>query len=159
MRAGISVVIVTDLKHIERQAPTTPDLRKAIAFLRQPHVNNLPDGRVEIDGIRVFAIVQRYETAMTDAPKFECHRTYIDIQFLVSGEEVIAWAPVEQMNISEPYDSDKDICFGTLAGSTWTPVLLRAGQAAVLYPEDAHAPKLAVDLPSPVMKIVVKVAV
>jgi len=137
----------------------TPDLRKAIAFLRQPHVVNLPDGRVEIDGRRVFAIVQRYETAMTDAPKFECHRTYIDVQFLVSGEEVIGWAPVEQLNISEPYDADTDICFGTLAGLTWTPVLLRAGQAAVLYPEDAHAPKLAVGIPSPVMKIVVKVAV
>jgi YhcH/YjgK/YiaL family protein len=152
-------VIVTDLEHIERQSSLTPGLRAAIAFLRQPQVANLPDGRVAIDGLRVFALVQRYETVITDAPKFEFHRSYIDVQFIVSGEEVIGWAPAEEMNIIEPYDADKDICFGMLAGYPWTRAKLRAGQAAVLYPEDAHAPKLAVSIPSPVMKIVVKVAV
>jgi beta-galactosidase beta subunit len=38
-------------------------------------------------------------------------------------------------------------------------VLLQAGQAAVFYPEDAHAPRLAAGKISSVMKIVVKVAV
>jgi beta-galactosidase beta subunit len=41
----------------------------------------------------------------------------------------------------------------------WTPVFLQSGQLAVLWPEDGHAPKLAADAPSTVMKIVVKVAV
>jgi YhcH/YjgK/YiaL family protein len=153
------IMIVTDLEHIERQAAMTPGLCTAVDFLRQLVMNSLPEGRVEIDGHRVFATVQRYETLKTDAPKFECHRTYIDVQFIVSGEEVIGWAPAEQMKIVEPYEADKDICFGTLAGLPWTPVLLRAGQVAVLFPEDAHAPKLAAGIPSPVMKIVIKVAV
>lgn len=149
-------MIVTDLKHIEHQVQLTPGLKKGLAFLRQD-LNNLPDGKVEIDGDRVYAIVQRYETIRTEAPKFEFHRKYIDVQFIVSGEETIGWAPVEGMTITEAYSAEKDICFGKVASEKWTPVRLRAGQLAVLWPEDAHAPKLATAAPSPVMKIVVKV--
>jgi biofilm protein TabA len=152
-------MIVADLAHIEHQALMTPSLRKAFEFLRSRDLLDRPDGRVEIDGDRVFAIVQRYETAATDAPRFEGHRTYIDVQFIASGQELIGWAPIKQVSITEVYNADKDICFGTVAAGTWTPVHLAAGQCAILWPEDGHAPKLAADAPSAVMKIVVKVAV
>jgi YhcH/YjgK/YiaL family protein len=62
------------------------------------------------------------------------------------------------MSITESYDADKDICFGMVAKGKWTPLLLQAGQLAVLWPEDGHAPKLAAGASSSVMKIVVKVA-
>lgn len=152
-------MIVTDLKHIDQQVELPIVLRKAIEFLRLRDISNLPDGTVEIDGKRVYASVQRYGTMQAAVPKFECHREYIDVQYIVSGEEVIGWAPVERMAITEAYDPGKDICFGTVAPGKWTPVLLQAGQLAVLYPEDGHAPKLAAGAPSPVMKIVVKVGV
>ena len=152
-------MIVTDLRHIEHQVPATPALKKALVFLRRQDIPGLPDGKAEVDGDRVYAIIQRYETIKTDAPKFEFHRKYIDIQFIVSGEETIGWAPVESMTITEAYNADKDICFGKVAAGKWTPVRLHAGQLTVLRPEDGHAPKLACGTPSPVMKIVVKIAV
>jgi len=152
-------MVVSDLDHIDHQIARIPGLQKAVAFLRSDKIQGLPDGRVEIDGDRVFALVQRYETMMTAAPKFECHRKYIDVQFIVSGEEVIGWAPLDGMTITEAYDTDKDICFGTVAKGRWTRAYLRAGQLAVLWPEDGHAPKLAGSASMPVMKIVVKVAV
>jgi len=107
----------------------------------------------------VFALVQRYETMRAEVPTFEYHRKYIDVQFIASGEEVIGWATAESMKITEAYDEKKDICFGTVKQEMRTLVHLRAGQLMVLWPEDAHAPKLAAGEPSPVMKIVVKVAV
>jgi YhcH/YjgK/YiaL family protein len=152
-------MIVTDLRHIDHQVAMTPALQKAFDFLRGHNIYNLLDGKVEIDSDRVFAIVQRYETLTTDAPKFEFHRKYIDIQYIVSGEEVIGWMPVERMTITEAYDPDKDICFGTVTQRKWTPVHLQAAQLAVIYPEDGHAPKLASRAPSSVVKIEVKVAV
>jgi biofilm protein TabA len=153
------MMIVSDLAHIERQVLMTGSLRKAFEFLRSRDLLVRPDGRVDIDGDRVFAIFQRYDTVAIDAPKFECHRTYIDVQFILSGREIIGWSPIERMTITETYDADKDICFGDVATGAWTPVHLAAGQCAVLWPEDGHAPKLAADAPSAVMKIVVKVAV
>jgi biofilm protein TabA len=151
-------MILTDLKHVENQVTMTPVMKKAFAFLRKD-LRELADGKIEIDGTRVFAIVQRYETIKTDTPKFEYHRKYIDIQLIVSGEEIIGWAPEENMTIDEPYNAEKDICFGGVAAKEWTPMHLHAGQLAVLYPEDGHAPKLAYGAASQVMKIVVKVAV
>ena len=152
-------MIVSDLDHVDHQIAVTPGLQKAFSFLRSSNIHSLPDGRVEIDGDRVFALVQRYETMITDVPKLECHRKYIDVQFIVSGEEVIGWAPLSRMTITEAYDAGKDICFGTVATGKWTRAYLQAGQLAVLWPEDGHAPKLASGASLPVMKIVVKVAV
>ena len=152
-------MIVTDLNNIDYQVLMTLSLRKAFDFLRGRNLYALPDGRVDIDGDRVFALVQRYETVRTEAPMFEYHRKYIDVQFMAKGEEVIGWAIAETMKITEAYDEKKDICFGTVKKGKWTPVLLQAGEVAVLWPEDAHAPKLAADDPVQVMKIVIKVAV
>ncbi len=152
-------MIVADLKNIDCQCDSPLMLTRAIEFLRLRGIYELPDGKVEIDGDRVFAIIQRYQTLETDAPKFEYHRKYIDVQYLVSGEEIIGWTPSDRITVTEPYNAEKDIAFGTAPAGTWTPVHLQAGQAAVLWPEDGHAPRLAAGKASAVMKIVVKVAV
>jgi biofilm protein TabA len=154
-----SDMLVTDLDHVDGQCGKAPDLERAIDFLRSHDISNLPDGTVKIDGERVFAIVQRYETGAAGVPKFEYHRKYIDVQFIASGEETIGWVPVGRMHITEAYDAGKDIAFGTAEQGEWTAVHLRAGQLAVLYPEDGHAPRLAKGGPSLVKKIVVKIAV
>src|ERR1035437_5326306 len=151
-------MIVTDLKNIENQMAMTADFHKAIDFLRRPDIHSLIDGKVDIDGERVFALIQRHETVMTDVPKFEFHRKYIDIQYIVSGEEMIGWAPTDRITITEEYDTDRDICFGTVPKAGITGLLVKAGQLAALYPEDGHAPKLAAEESSEVVKVVVKIA-
>jgi biofilm protein TabA len=150
-------MIASSLEHIERQLSLTDRLKKALDFLRGPGIPDLPDGRVEIDGDNVYAVVQRYETTRKNNPKFEYHRKYIDVQFIASGVEVIGWTPAETITVTESYDREKDIAFGDVGEKQWTPLLLHAGRAAVFYPEDGHAPKLAADMSMPVMKIVVKV--
>ena len=151
-------MIASDLNHVEHQVSMNTVLQKAIDFLRRPDILDLPDGKVELDGDRVYAIVQRYETTAAGTPKFEYHRKYIDVQFIASGQEIIGWTPADRVSVTEPYLAEKDICFGTAAAEQWTSIRLQAGQLAVLWPEDGHAPKLAFGTPSPVMKIVVKVA-
>jgi len=152
-------MIVSDLKNTERQAFMMPGLLKALEFLRRPGLKALPDGKYEIDGDLVFAMVQRYTTAAAPEPKFEAHRKYADVQFIVYGAEAVGWAPLDRMTVTQAYEDEKDICFGTVQAGGWAPVRLEAGQLVVLYPEDAHAPKLAAGEPAPVMKIVVKVRV
>ncbi|MDA8131657.1 MAG: YhcH/YjgK/YiaL family protein [Elusimicrobia bacterium] len=151
-------MIVAHLKHADRQSPGAAGLSKAFAFLRRPDLAGLGDGRYPIEGDRVYALVQRYATAGQGAePRFEAHRDFIDVQYVLSGSEVIGWAPLSAVEVSEPYDAEKDVCFGRARG--WTPVRLGPGELAVLYPEDAHAPRLADGAPGPVAKVVVKVSV
>jgi biofilm protein TabA len=152
-------MIVSDMIHIERQISMTSHMKQALSFLRMREIRGLEDGIIEIDGDRIFANVQRYETIAIHAPKFEYHRKYVDIQFIVYGEEIIGWMPAEHVTVVEPYNVEKDICFGHGTAGRWTPVLLQAGQLAVLWPEDGHAPKISPGVPAPVMKIIIKVKV
>ena len=152
-------MIVTDLQCIERQLPMTPQLEQAVEFLRRTDLLDFPDGTVPIDGTRVFAVLQRYRTAHLDAPQFEYHRKYLDLQYVLAGEEIIGWAPAAGMTPLFSYDEGQDICFGLMEAGKWSPVRLLAGQLAVLWPEDGHAPRLATERVCLVRKIVVKVAI
>jgi YhcH/YjgK/YiaL family protein len=128
-----------------------------LEFLNRPGLSELADGRYEIDGDAVFALVQRYQTVTGGEPEFEAHRKYADVQFIAGGTEVIGWAPLARLSVTRPYDAQKDACFGGAAG--WSPLRLEAGELAVFFPEDAHAPRLAAGGTAAVIKIVVKVAV
>jgi biofilm protein TabA len=151
-------MIVTDLEHASEQIALTPALQKALAFLQRLGSQTLADGRVEIDGEQAYALFQSYDTRPGE-PKFEAHRKYLDIQYVAAGEEIIGWAFIDRMVVDAAYDEAKDVCLGHVPPAEVTPVRLSAGQLAVLYPTDAHAPKLAAGAPAAVKKIVVKVAV
>ncbi len=150
-------MIAAGVKTAAGQFPALPGLEKALEFLRRPGLAELPDGRHEIDGEKVFALLRRYETAAAAEPEFEAHRKYIDVQFLAGGTEVIGWAPLESLSVSRPYEEARDACSG--AAAAWSPLRLETGDLAVFFPEDAHAPGLAAGMPAAVIKIVIKVAV
>ena len=148
-----------ELIQMRAQIALTPNMRKALDFLGQVQAADLPDGKVAIDGDKVFAFVQSYETvAPSDPVVFEVHRQYIDVQYMVSGIEVIAWASTEDLPVTAAYEEAKEAWFGAKPSAEVTHLRLTAGQVAVFYPTDGHAPRLAASAPAPVKKIVVKVA-
>lgn len=116
------------------------------------------DGKIALDGDHVFALVQSYVTEAVSAKKFESHRKYIDVQYLFQGEEIIRYAPIEQLTLSTPYNVEKDFMLYDLIPHD-TSLLLRVGQFAIFYPEDGHVPGCLVTSPAPVRKVVLKVAV
>lgn len=150
-------MIVAKLERAAEQTVPTPAMKRAYQFLLESRSKPPAEGRIEIDGDRVYAIVQSYETKRSDEPKFEAHRRYIDIQYITGGEEVIGWTPLEKMTVTVPYDAAKDALLGKASAGDVTPVLLRPGELAVFYPSDAHAPKQSAGGPAKVAKIVVKV--
>lgn len=153
-------MIVADFENVAKQVILTQGIRKAINFLRDKRYQELPNGRIDIDEDRVFALIQSYNSKMElNDPAFEAHRKYIDIQYIVSGTEILAWAPLDSVTITIPYDQEKDVLFGKVPVDEWTPVRFTEGQAIILYPSDAHAPSLAIDQPMNIKKIVVKIAI
>jgi biofilm protein TabA len=153
-------MIVVTLERYEKQAHVSSSVQKALDFLRKIQDQDLPDGKIEIEGTHVYAIVQSYDSAqLTDTLKFEAHRKYIDIQYVVSGRELMGWAFLEKMMTTVPYNATKDAVYGVVSPENVTLVHYGAGQAVVLFPEDAHAPGLADGDSRAVKKIVVKIAV
>ncbi len=152
-------MIVANLEDISGQLPPSPALTQGIAFLLSGRWQGLPDGRVDIAGDDVYALIQTYETLpVAEVLQLEGHRRYMDLQFVAEGEELIGWAPVDRLEVTIPYDSAKDIWFGTLPAASMTPLRLSAGQVAIFYPSDGHLPRRAAGAPCAVKKIVVKVA-
>ncbi len=153
-------MIVVDLKNLRDQVVLTPNMEKAVAFLEQSGQDNLAEGRVTVDGENVYVEVQTYDTIEGEISVLEAHRTYIDIQYVVEGEEIIGWASIDEVTETKAYgDDDHDYLLGTAAPDRVTQVRLKAGQLAVLYPVDAHAPRRAAGTSSAVRKLVVKVAI
>ena len=151
-------MLVTTLDHAAGNDYLAARFQKAYAFLNRDYLGSLPLGRVDIDGDAVFANVQEYDTVPAEEKQLEAHRRYYDVQFVVSGEEVMQYAPLEGLAKVQPFDEDADF------GLYCTPerpssIVLRAGDVAVLAPEDAHKPGCALDAPCCVRKIVVKVLV
>ena len=113
-------------------------------------------GRYELDGDKVFALVQQYQTKPMAEGKWEAHRKHIDVQYVAAGIERIGWANINRLKVTEPYDDTKDVAFYKGDGDF---VTVPAGWFVILFPEDAHMPCTAVDEPAPVTKVVVKVRV
>jgi YhcH/YjgK/YiaL family protein len=57
-----------------------------------------------------------------------------------------------------PHDVTKDVALFA-ASANMIPVPIQAGQCAILFPDDAHAPCCTWGAPAEVLKVVVKVAV
>ena len=150
-------MIVAEFINLESQIKLTPALQTALAWLAKMRHQTLEDGRIEIDGSQVYALVQSYDSKIE--PVFEAHQRYLDIQYIVDGSELFGWAPFEKLVPSAPYNPEKDVVKGTVRAEQATFVKLASGQLAVVYPSDAHAPGAADGKPAPVKKIVVKVAV
>ena len=128
----------------------------AFEFLEGQTEICLGSGRVEIDGDRLFALVQAYAPGPIAEGRFETHQRYADIQYVIKGREMIGSAPAGELEVEAPYDQEKDVEFHTLP-EAFSQLALSDGCFAVLYPEDAHMPGRRLDCDDQVCKIVVKV--
>lgn len=128
-----------------------------LAGLGEPPLATQPGAeavRVEVEE-GVFALHQSYVTKPASQGRYEAHRRFIDLQYIVSGTELIRVAPFVEGMVTDRYDSETDLEFFRLGqGSDF---LMKPGMVAVLYPEDLHAPCLAHEEPALVQKVVVKV--
>jgi len=117
-----------------------------------------PDGRIEILGDDLYAMVQSYATSPGAEKRFESHRRYADIQYIASGRERILHASTGGLSEETPYEEEKDITFfhDPQASSS---LLLAAGDFVILWPDDAHKPGCMAGGREDVKKVVVKVRI
>jgi len=148
-------MILDHFDNLTRYLPLHPGFERAARFLAANDLASLPDGRQEIDGDRVYALIMRREGKGRDAAKLETHDRYIDIQCTLAGLEVIGWEARRQCaSRSTGYDAAKDIEFFPGKPAAW--VTVPPAHFAIFFPEDAHAP-LAAD--EKIHKVVLKILV
>jgi biofilm protein TabA len=130
----------------------------ALDFLEAADLAALPLGKTVIDGQRLFALVQEYSPKSAYMLKYEAHRRYWDVQYVISGVERMGWNTLSRMAVSQPHDTERDVAFFTGSGDTFH---VPAGTFAIFGPHDVHMPGIEPGgaAVSTVRKIVVKVDV
>lgn len=149
-------MIIDNIKNAALYFGVRERISAGLRWLQTQDLAKLAAGRYELDGTNLFAIISEYETKPKDKGKWEAHKRYFDIQYLISGREVIEYASLEACRLGA-YDESKD--FQEIVEAPGDFLTLRPGMFMVLAPQDAHMPGLAPDAPGPVKKAVVKVLV
>ncbi|HPL69129.1 MAG TPA: YhcH/YjgK/YiaL family protein [Brevefilum sp.] len=153
-------MIIGKLHDVIEQAHQSPNIARALDYLTSVNPDEIPDGRYLVDGQDVIAIFSRFTTTVyIDDVEVEGHRKYIDIYYLISGNETIAWASVDPMDASFDYHEDNDVWKKVEKVSDLNFFSVEKGDVAILFPSDAHAPQISKDHPIEARKIILKVAV
>ncbi len=152
-------MLTTKIQLAEKYDYLSEKFKKAFAFLRETDLAALPLGNIPIDGEEVFANVQSYQTMTPEECPFESHRAYFDVQYVAEGEECFGYEEVELLTPSMEYDEERDLIFYEEPQEAGC-VVLKAGDFAIVPPEDGHAPRrMTKNGACQVKKIVVKVRV
>lgn len=125
-------------------------------FLKNTDVNTLDEGSYEI-GEGILANVSVYEP-MAENNCWEIHKKYADLQYLHSGDEVIEWAPLEEVIDPSDYNEEYDYYGSTKTGKTKITLTVDEGSFAYFAPCDMHRPGIKRNADK-VKKIVFKIPV
>ena len=133
-------MIYDKIDNLETYAKISEDIRLGLEYLRdlKPEV----EIGTYVLSPRVKAIVSEYTTKEVNEKGYEAHKEYIDIQYLVSGEEKIGFVPLEYLKETKPYNVEKDVAFYEEKDVKPQELLLGNGYFAILYPQDGHMPQL-----------------
>lgn len=126
---------------------------EGLNYLASTDFTKVEDGRHDLTDY-LYANIQTYQTK--EDALFEAHRDYIDIQYIISGEEKIGVTDYSSCTEAIAYDKEKDIEFLNGEGEYY---LLKEGEYMILYPQDAHKPSISLNNQSTVRKVVVKVRI
>lgn len=106
-----------------------------------------------------YARIMSYQLLPRDQARFEAHKRTIDIQFTVSGSEIIEVAPVDALIPINDYSQDQDVEHFNTPPVSHAFVTNAPGFFTVLFPNDAHMPKLLTPTADFVTKIVIKIPI
>lgn len=153
-------MIKDNIKNAQNYYNLSKRIELGLKYLKNTDFSKIENGKYEISGREVFAIIQSYTSKLKEEGDFEAHRKYADIQYIIEGEELLGVCDIENFSTITDYDEEKDIVFLSLKTDVKPDFInLKEKEFVIFMPRDAHKPSLAVKTPSYVKKVVVKVLI
>jgi biofilm protein TabA len=127
------------------------------------HLQSLDPAKIQpgltaIVGEDVFARASTGATKPVEGARFEVHAKYIDVQYVVKGQEMMGFLPrADGLTAVAPFDTTKDVGL-FVPPEQFAKVEVRAGQYAVFFPGQPHLPGRDLEGAHDVVKVVVKVS-
>ncbi len=148
-------MIKDTLENVKRYYTLSDGIKKALLYIKENDLSNKADGKYLIDGEKLYINIDTYTTK--NSADWEAHRNYIDIQYVVSGEEKIGICCDDYCIEKQSYDEVHDIEF--FDGGNGDYITMRTGDFMVIYPHELHKPGIKLNDNIQVKKAVIKLAV
>jgi len=150
-------MIIDNLKNARRYFGIYDQIGESLLHLENNNFDKILPGRYEINGDKIYGLINHYLTKNEIPEYLEAHKKYVDIHYILSGSELISYEILHNNQIIRPYDVDADYILYTPNGPS--NIKLNEGEFAIFFPEDLHMPGFAVDIPLAVKKVVIKLLI
>lgn len=151
-------MIKDNIKNAEYHKGLPELVKTGLKYLVETDFSTLKNGKYQVLGDKVYAVVQDYSSKPICEGRFEAHKKYIDIQYIIQGEERIGIGNIENFSQTTEYDKEKDIVF--LDNKEQNEFInIKENEFAIFTPKDAHMPSIEVNNRNYVKKAVVKVLI
>ena len=125
-------MVLDRIENFEKYLSLNSNFVKAMEFLQNSNLQDLPLGRNEICGDLVFAnVVEAKSKSKSEAP-IEIHRKYIDVHVPLSGDELIGYTPLAELPYAEYVEAD-DAALYSLSLSARDYFNVRRGEFAIFF--------------------------
>lgn len=146
-------MITGNLEDIREKAVLDDKILSKLEFLKGDF-SQYTAGRYEVDN-NSFFFLNEYETKEEESCFWEAHRKYLDIHYILEGQEKIGVDHIGRQQVKEEYDAEKDAIF--FEGDVLSGITMNPGDVMICFPEDSHMTGLIAQEKQKVRKVVLKV--
>ena len=132
------------------------ELNMIIDWIEDNDLNSVSSGRHDIDGDHVYVNVLNYDTKDEAECVWEAHRKYLDLHYIINGQEMIALSHISNMHVGE-YEDESD--YVHVIGDTDSKIFIKHGSVILLYPDDVHKTAISGFCSSKIKKCVFKIKI
>ena len=133
----------------------SPLLDRALDLLTPEFLAGVGTTTVHMDGEKLYATLNIFDTVPDSETFFESHKRYLDIHAVTKGEERMEIADPKALSVDELRSRPEgDFYAFTEKSAEHQTLILRPGTFLVAFPDDAHRCKGQVDGVSHVEKVV-----
>lgn len=111
-------------------------LKTALDYIKQGNYPSIENEKLFLND-DIFLFLKKANTKEY-TNRYEAHKNYLDIFYLIKGTEDVYVSKTIDMNVSEEYNPEKDIMFGQV--NYYQKITMHEGDYIIVFPEDAHAP-------------------
>ncbi len=136
-------MVMDRLENLEQYASLNPRFPAAFAYLRRLLAEDAPNGRHVLAGTDapedIFVNLCPCDLVPQDTARAESHKVYIDVQVVLSGDEVM-YVPSEVPAVTEESDEKDFRLYAPVPLSDCDRLIVRSGSFAIFFPGELHAP-------------------
>ena len=150
-------LIIDAIERLEQYIPQYEGLENLKRFLKAVDAGKVHAGIYELSRNGTYANVDCYCTKARKDGRLECHRQYVDLQYVSRGSECIGMTSLQNTELDGDFDSAADIGFRKGNVEQW--IRLHKGMFVMIWPHEAHMPGITSCVACNVVKVVVKLPV